>query len=126
MLRRDRLAMLLDAGTFGMCAMIAMSLGTCLASAGVLSILGGRDPGWVEGAIVVGGCTAVVVVSYLAAAWRFQRLAAGTLAHRLGPANDRVWNLCSKCSYPLTGLPVEGGRVVCPECGESHPWMDGY
>ncbi len=29
-----------------------------------------------------------------------------------------VESRCPGCEYPLEGLPIEAGRVKCPECGE--------
>jgi acyl-CoA synthetase (AMP-forming)/AMP-acid ligase II len=123
-LRRDRVGMAIDAGSFGLCAMLACSLGSCLVGAWVIPLLPREAEGWGTGVVVAGGLAFVVTVSYLAAAWRYQRLGAMVLGERLGPANDRTWNICAKCSYPLNDLPVERGRVVCPECGGSYPWLD--
>ncbi len=126
MLRPNRPAMLLDACSFGLCAAVAISMGSCLVGMFAMSMLAGRDEVRAAFVAVVGGSVIVAVCTYLAAAWRYQRLAADVLSQRLGPANDHVWNLCAKCKYPLSDLPVEGGRVICPECGESHPLIDGY
>jgi AAA family ATP:ADP antiporter len=60
-----------------------------------------------------------LVVLPLGAAWGGLGLALGTRQRKVAGAKPLI---CETCRYDLSGVPMQNGRVVCPECGsETRP-----